>query len=191
MVDNDRYVDLRRDRSTVHLTTRRRLRSLAAMELLNIPLQVGLWFGFVGLPVTAPNLVGFCLFAVLLLEGSSYWLAKLDQMRGRRRHLPGVRAFRAARAINPLSRTAGLVVTGHAAVADPGRASWPGLAFALFAVIEHVNYFYIQLMHDTVADLRRLRSVGLRPSHLARDIARAARTTGHASGRPGRSPTGS
>jgi len=158
-------------RQTVH----RRLRSLMALELINIPLQAGVWFGVLGLPVSAPNLVGFSLFALLLIEGAGYWAAKLRQMTVRRRYLPALEAFRAARVVNPLVLAAGLVATGHAAATDPGRASWPGLAFALFAVLEHVNYFHIQLMHDTRADLRRLRSVGLRESHLARDMARPRR----------------
>jgi hypothetical protein len=155
-------------------TVRRRLRSLAVLELVNIPLQGWVWFGLAGLPATAANLVGFGLLALLLIEGAAYWLAKLHQISVRRGHLPAVAAFRAARVVNPLLLAAGLVATGRAAAMDPGRASWPGFAFALFALLEHVNYFHVQLMHDTPADLRRLRSVGLRASHLARDIARSA-----------------
>lgn len=141
------------------------------MELLNIPLQGGLWFGLVALPATPANQVGFGLFALLLVEGAAYWLAKLHQLRTGRRHVPALPAFRAARVANPLVLAAGLAATGYAAAVDPGRASWPGLAFALFAVLEHVNYFHVQLMHDTLADLRRFRSIGLRTSHLARDLA--------------------
>ncbi len=149
---------------------RRRLLSLGTMEVVNIPLQAGLWFGVVGLPITMPNLVGFGLFALLLVEGAGYWTAKLHQLRDRVRVLPAARAFRVARAANPVLLSAALAVVGYAVVADPGSATWPGLAFAAFAVLEHVNYFYVQLMHSTSADLHRLRSVGLRPSHLARDL---------------------
>ena len=149
---------------------RRRLLSLATMEIINIPLQAGLWFGMVGLPITVPNLVGFGLFALLLVEGAGYWTAKLHQLRCHVRILPATRAFRVARAANPVLLSAGLAVIGYAAVADPGSATWPGLAFAAFAALEHVNYFHVQLMHDTFADLHRLRTVGLRPSHLARDL---------------------
>ncbi|GAA1578125.1 hypothetical protein GCM10009827_119850 [Dactylosporangium maewongense] len=152
------------------------------MELVNIPLQAGLWFGLVDLPVTVPNLVGFSVFALLLVEGAGYWAAKLHQLRGRARGLPGERAFRAALAVNPMLLAAGLAVTGYATATDPGRGTWPGLVFAAFAALEHVNYFNMQLMHDTFADLRRLRSAGLRRSHLARDLGRARRTSS------GRSP---
>lgn len=138
----------------------------------------------VGLPTTAANLVGFGLFALLLVEGAAYWVAKLHQMRVRRGHLPALAAFRAARIVNPLLLAAGVAATGWAAATAPGSTSWPGLAFALFAVLEHVNYFHVQLMHDTPADLRRLRSVGLRASHLARDIARPAIDTRSATDAP-------
>ena len=59
-----------------------------------------------------------------------------------------------------------------AAWARPGRGSWLGLGFALFAVLEHVNYFHLQLMHGTRADLRRLLATGLHRSHLATDLSR-------------------
>jgi hypothetical protein len=112
-----------------------------------------------------------------LIEGAAYWVAKLHQISVRRVDLPALAAFRATRILNPLFLAAGVAAIGAAAATDPGIASWPGLAFAVFAVLEHVNYFHVQLMYDTPADLRRLRSVGLRVSHLARDIARSATDT--------------
>jgi hypothetical protein len=78
----------------------RRLRSLALGELVNIPLQAWLWFGLLGFPATAANLAGFAAFALLLLEGSAYWAAKLHQLRSRHSRLPGGRWFRAARLAN-------------------------------------------------------------------------------------------
>ncbi|MGW0436818.1 hypothetical protein ACWDV4_30270 [Micromonospora sp. NPDC003197] len=157
------------------LKVHRRLRSLATMELINIPVQGVVWFVVTGLPATLPNLLGFLLFGVLLVEGAGYWLAKLHQMRTRRRGLPGARIFRAARVVNLPLLAICLAVTGYAAITEPGRNSWLGLGFALFATLEHLNYFHVQLMHDTKADLRRLWRVGLRPSHLSRDIRRPQR----------------
>jgi hypothetical protein len=81
---------------------RRGCGAVAAMELVNIPLQGVVWFGLTELPVTVPNLIGFGLFAILLIEGSAYWAAKLHQMRHRRR-LPGEPAFHVARAVNHCS----------------------------------------------------------------------------------------
>ncbi|MER5323898.1 hypothetical protein [Streptosporangium roseum] len=154
----------------------RRLRSLAWLELLNIPLQAVIWFGKVGFPVTAANSVGFALFALLLLEGAGYWAAKLRQIATRNRSLPGAGAFVVARRGNVAVLVAGLLFIVWAVVVDPGAGSWPGLGFGLFAVLEHVNYFHVQLMYDTAEDLRYLRSRGLRRAHLARDLAVRART---------------
>ncbi|MFD1542400.1 hypothetical protein [Nonomuraea guangzhouensis] len=155
----------------------RRLRSLFWLELLNIPLQAVLWFGLVGFPVTAGNSVGFALFALLLVEGAGYWSAKLRQIATRNKSLPGAGAFVIARTGNVAVLAAGLLFIVWAVVTDPGAGSWPGLGFGLFAVLEQVNYFHVQLMYDTAADLRYLRSRGLRRAHLARDLAVQARQT--------------
>ncbi len=152
---------------------RRRLRSLALLELLNIPLQAVVWFGAVGLPVTAANAVGFALFALLLVEGAGYWVAKLRRTAAPGTPLPGVRAFAAVRVLNVPLLAAGVLFTAWAVRSDPGSGSLPGLGFALFAVLEHVNYFHWQLMYDTGEDLRRLGRGGLRRAHLARDLAAA------------------
>jgi hypothetical protein len=156
----------------------RRLRSLASLELLNIPLQAWAWFRMIDLPVTAANLAGFGAFAVLLVVGAAYWLLKLRQLSRGERRLPGARLFAAARWVLPVAVAAVIVVCAVAAVRVPGRQSWPGLGFAVFATLEYVNYFHVQLMHDTRADLRRLATVGFRRSHLGRDL----RAIGHPAG---------
>lgn len=154
---------------------RRRLRSLALLELLNIPLQFVIWFRVLDLPAAVPNLLGFAVFSVLLVEGAAYWFAKLRQSPGGR--LPGANAFVAARRANVVLLTAGLLVIGSFVVRDPGAANLLGLGFALFAVLEHVNYFHIQLMYDSAEDLRSLFTRGLRRAHLARDLARAGQVS--------------
>jgi hypothetical protein len=149
----------------------RRLRSHATLELLNIPLQFVMWFLVVELPLTAPNLIGFALLAILLVQGATYWLMKLRQPPGR--PLPGARGFVLARRCNVILLGAGLVFVGWTTARDPGSETVVGLVFALAAVLEHVNYFHTQLMYDTTADLRYLFTRGLRRSHLARDLARS------------------
>jgi hypothetical protein len=153
---------------------RRRLRSLALLELLNIPLQAAIWFGVLGLPATAVNLAGFALFSLLLVEGAAYWAAKLRQLAAPGRVLPGARGFAVARAANVPVLLAGIGFTAWAVARDPSAATLPGLGFAVFAALEHVNYFHVQLMYDTGEDVRRLLARGLQRSHLARDLARAA-----------------
>jgi hypothetical protein len=107
---------------------------------------------------------------LLLLEGAAYWAAKLRQLRTRSGRLPGARWFRAARLANLPLLAAALAFTVTAAWTRPGRGSW--LGFALFAVLEHVNYFHLQLMHATRADLCRLLATGLHRSHLATGLSR-------------------
>jgi hypothetical protein len=150
---------------------RRRLRSLAGLELFNVPLQAAVWFGVVGLPMTAANVVGFALFAVLLVVGAGYWLAKLRQISGPGASLPGAGVFVVARIAIALLLAVGVLALVGWMVAVPGTGSWPGLGFGLFAVLEYVNYFHVQLMYDTAEDVRYLRSHGLRRAHLARDLA--------------------
>lgn len=157
------------------LRLRRRLRSLAALELLNIPLQAWIWFGVIGFPATGANLTGFGLVALLLVQGAGYWWAKLRQLRERWALPPGLGFFAFARSVNPPVLGAGLAFAAWSAANEPGAGSLPGLGFALFAVLEHVNYYRTQLMYDTAADLRRLLTRGLRKASLARDLARAAR----------------
>ncbi|MFG2010227.1 hypothetical protein ACGFNF_14260 [Micromonospora sp. NPDC048868] len=149
---------------------RRRLRSLADWELLNIPLQAWVWFQLVGLPPTAANLAGFGAFAALLVVGAAYWALKLRQLRRGEPRLPGRRHFVTARVALPILLAAVIAACAVAAAQAPGAGSYPGLAFGLFAVLEYVNYFHVQLMHDNRADLRRLLTVGFRRSHLARDL---------------------
>lgn len=161
-----------------------RLRSLATLELVNIPLQAVIWFDWVpwvgfGLPLTAANAVGFGLFSLLLAQGAAYWYAKLStvQERGEKR-LPGATAFALVQVANVPLLTAGVLFTVWSVVEEPGRGSLAGVCFALFAVLEHVNYFHWQLMYDTREDWRQMRRNGLRRAHLARDLRRAGLALG-------------
>ncbi|GAA2827131.1 hypothetical protein [Kribbella solani] len=154
-----------------------RLRTLAALELLNIPLQYVVWFHLLNLPTTTPNLTGFALFALLLLEGALYWWLKL--------HRTGVGFFRQLRWCNVVLLTGGLVYTAWSVAQNPGSGTVVGLLFALAGVLEHINYFHVQLMYDTQADLRWLFTRGFRRSHLSRDLTRTTRVA-TAPGRPAR-----
>ncbi|TMR37983.1 hypothetical protein ETD96_17290 [Actinomadura geliboluensis] len=138
--------------------------------MFNLPLQAAVWFGVIGLPMTATNLTGFAMFAALLLVGAAYWSAKLRQLSTPSRTLPGAGAFAIARIAIAVLLAAGVSFLVGRVVTVPGAGSWPGLAFGLFAVLEYVNYFHVQLMYDTTEDLRYLRSHGLRRAHLSRDL---------------------
>jgi Ca2+/Na+ antiporter len=134
------------------------------------PLQFLIWFRLLDFPATPANLVGFGLFAILLVEGASYWIAKFRQPAGA--PLPAAGVFAAARRGNVVLLAAGLLFVLWPAMRDPGAGNLLGLGFVLMAVLEQVNYFHVQLMYDTPEDLRHLRTHGLVRSHLSRDLAR-------------------
>ncbi|MGK5557350.1 hypothetical protein ACSNOI_37660 [Actinomadura kijaniata] len=90
---------------------------------------------------------------------------------------------------NPPLLVSGAAFAAWSVVMDPGAGMIPGLAFAVFGVLERVNYFYTQLTYATCEDLHHLRSKGFRRSHLARDLERRsvrARTEGRPSPHPRR-----
>lgn len=156
---------------------RRRLLFLCVLELVNIPLYGFVLFGMLGAPPSPANLAGFGMFALLLVEGSAYWWLKLRQTARGDRLPAGMAVFSVLRRVDIalFALTGALVVWTWAE-----GAHWTETAVAvplgLFAVLEYVNYFHVQLMHDNRADLERLRRTRrLHRSHLARDMARAAR----------------
>ncbi|MEU6834788.1 multidrug transporter [Streptomyces rubiginosohelvolus] len=154
-----------------------RLRTLAVLEVLNIALIGWAVFVALGAPFSTPNTVGFALVAVLLLTGAAYWALKLRQLRATARRPPLIGLFRALRPLCAAALTAGLVAIAAAAPGRPAPEWAAGLVLYGLAVAEYVNYFHLQLMHDTRADWRRLlRTRRLRGSHLAEDL-RIHRTT--------------
>ncbi|MFF4989374.1 hypothetical protein ACFY19_19440 [Streptosporangium saharense] len=152
----------------------RRLRTLAILEWVNIPLISWVLVGVLGMPPTPANLTGLLLVLVVLAEGGAYWWLKFAQLTSRSPVPRGMGAYRVLARVNLALLAGGAVVVGASlAGGASGARVWPGLALWVFAVLEHVNYFHVQLMHDTRADLARLvRTRRLHRSHLARDLAR-------------------
>ncbi|MCY9784803.1 hypothetical protein KIK06_12975 [Nocardiopsis sp. EMB25] len=150
------------------------LRNLAVLELVNIPLFAFIIFDVLSVPPSPVNLAGFGLGTLLLVEGSAYWWAKVHQLRTRAPRPVGMAVFRFLRWVNAgLLLLAGAFIGWSLSDGILWTRVWPGVGMWLFAVGEHVNYFHLQLSHQTRADLRRLWRTG-RPhrSHLARDMAR-------------------
>ncbi len=152
----------------------RRLRTLAVLEWVNalliFPAVAWLW----EMPLSPANLTGLGLVLLILIEGGAYWWLKYRGLLAGRPRTAGLPFFRVLRVANPVLLAAGAVVVGLGLGSGaPWTHAWPGAALWLFAILEQVNYFHLQLSHDTRADLARLRrSRRLRPSHLARDLAR-------------------
>jgi hypothetical protein len=158
----------------------RRLATLRTLEWVNIGwlAVILLWV----LPVqrevdllshTWQRTLAFVPVAGMLLVGGWYWHRKLHQRRDGRplddvlpildrldRWVPSVLLGSAVAVV--LSWTFGVGSTTD-------RAWATGLV--VFAWLEYINYFRVQLMHDTRSDLRRLaRTRRLRPSWLATDL---------------------
>jgi hypothetical protein len=124
-----------------------------------------------------PSASGLALCSAELAIGSAYWHLKLRQLTAgtMEQPLPGLQWFRLARNVMAVLLALGApawLVPAVRGVGDVGVAI--GAAAWTLALLEHVNYFHRQLMHDTRADVRRLLSTRrLRRSFLALDLARA------------------
>ena len=121
--------------------------------------------------------VGLACMAGLLVQGATYWKWKAGVLEGDPRRFPLAR-FRRWKRTNPLA----LMVGGLLVVAlSRGIDLWLGGAAWAMAVLEQVNYFHLQLMHDTREDWSRLlRDRRLRPSALAKDMRAAERSNADA-----------
>jgi len=155
-------------RSMLRLT-----RTAAVLEAFNVCWLALLVFVVAGLPASIANLVGYAVLGGLLFEGAAYWTLKHRQLRSGARCPNGLVAFRVLRRVNEVVLASVLVVLAIVAARRPGLETWPGLAFLAFAGLEYINYFHVQLSHQSRADLRRLlRTRRLRTAHLATDLVR-------------------
>jgi hypothetical protein len=82
-------------------------------------------------------------------------------------------ASRSERAVGLLSAAVVVLVWSFVTRIGVATDRWWATGVLVLGWLEYVNYFRLQLMHDTVGDVRRLvRTRRLRPSALARDLAR-------------------
>ena len=152
------------------------LRSTEAMfSLVLIPILAWYWLGSessVAWSVRVPPLVLVC---YILAQGATYWALKYRQYAHGVALPPWLpRLFRVFR----LSNVIGLLVVALwlAFAASSGikqvDLAW-GAGLWAFALLEHVNYYHLQLMYDTRGALRRLRQTRrLRTPMLAEDMRR-------------------
>jgi hypothetical protein len=173
----------------------RRLASLRTLEWVNVGwlALVLLWWlpAQRGVPIPAGTWLRTAAYvpvAALLVAGGWYWHRKLQQRRDGRELDDALAVLdRVGRAMPRVLLLGAVVVTatwvgGLSTVTD----RWWALGLLGFAWLEHVNYFRVQLMHDTRSDLRRLvRTRQLRPSWLATDL-RSWRAAAVSPGEPAR-----
>ena len=158
----------------------RRLRDWEAVSVVVMPaIAVYVWpeiDGLAGWLIRVPALV---MVSLILAQGTAYWHLKLRSVRTRA-PLPTwfCGAFRRSRtaAAAGLLASAVVLIGSHAL----GKGStldfvW-GWGLLTFATLEYVNYFHVQLMHDSFADWRYLgRHRRLREAPLRTDLRRICR----------------
>ncbi len=155
-----------------------RLRYLRNWELFNIfLLPVCLIAVIRNLQIASWILYGYAMFLIcyVLVQGTWYWHIKLQSIRAGVRTLPAhfYRWF-------PVFQRSNIVLfilyplivllvqgAGQTRISEIVLAT----ALALFAVLEHINYYHYQLMHDNMPDIRYLmRHKRLRPAPIATDL---------------------
>lgn len=161
--------------TTLHARLRY-LRNAEAILALALPAALAWHWLRPGAPVDwALRLPPALLVGLMLLQGAGYWHLKLQSLRARQA-LPGFfwPLYRAFRAVNVLAWVLVALWLAAAALrgAAPADLAWAAATLA-FALLEFVNYFGVQLMHDTAADFEHLRRHRrLRRAALATDLAR-------------------
>ncbi|WP_431030190.1 general stress protein [Lysinibacillus sp. LZ02] len=122
----------------------------------------------------------FILLELLLLQGTIYWYAKLKRLRNENTATPPIKLVRQLH----LCKTLNIILIILPIIAFTfdiikGYPSLPlgGLAIAffiyIFAVLEYINYFYIQLSYDNSSDIRHLlKNKKLKQSCMNKDFKR-------------------
>ena len=158
----------------------RRLATLRNLEAFNILL---FWLLFASSWANAelPTTWGFRAYAlaivtVILAEGACYWHLKLRSVRSKRPLPTGFRrTFARLRSLDIVLFAACPPIWGllSAAGASSSFDLVMGSLLVVFAGLEYLNYFYVQLMHDSRNDWTYLwRHRRLRRAPLAKDLVR-------------------
>src|SRR5690349_10153900 len=143
------------------------MRSTAVGELVCCALFPAMAFGFAGAPRSVANVTGTVVVIVLLLQGAAYWFLKARHLDGRSAADDWVGPFARLRTLDRWLLLLSLVVIVASIAVDGLAQGWVGLAFWVLALLEHVNYFHVQLMYDNRADLAWLVRHGPKRAALA------------------------
>lgn len=156
-----------------------RLRYLRNWEFLNVfLLPACLAVVITSLEIPTWLLYSYSLFLICLVlaQGTLYWHIKLRTIRTATRPLPAYfrRVFTLFKRSNILLIPAYpllFVYTLSTQQTQAGEPIWATVCW-LFALLEYINYYHYQLMHDTSNDLQYLlRHKRLRHAPLATDLA--------------------
>ena len=123
-----------------------------------------------------PYAVSTLLVCIILLQGSYYWHLKLESIT-QKSSLPAYfnqlfTSFKWAN-IGLLAIYPFIVFLAKQNIVEPFQVSFWSNFIYIFAILEHINYYYFQLSHDNANDLRYLmRHKKIRRSSLWVDLNR-------------------
>lgn len=142
---------------------KKRLRYLWTFELLNALVVFPLLYYTISLRYHLGwfSLAALLVVCAILLVGATFWFLKSRALDGSRLlYQPGTRrCFRASKLVFGLAVLGLVVLFGVRAFGQPGAALAEllvGAGFTLMALLEYVNYYFVQLSYDNRADLRYL-----------------------------------
>ncbi len=120
---------------------------------------------------------GLIVCIVILYQGQWYWKLKLDSLEGKSFDQDkNLQFFTTSKRLNWILILIMIPVLAIQIILNINQESthrmllW-GMLANLFAILEHINYYYIQLMIDNAYDLRYvIRNKRLKKSSLAKDL---------------------
>lgn len=124
--------------------------------------------------------MSFLLLEFLLLQGTFYWYTKLKRLRIENTSVTPIRTIRQLQRCKKMNMLL-IMLSIFAFVFDIVRLypSLPigGLSIAgfiyIFAVLEYINYFYVQLSYDNISDVKYLlKSKKLKKACISKDFKR-------------------
>lgn len=122
-------------------------------------------------------LYGLFLMIVILFQGQHYWKLKLYRIQGKPiNQSKNIRLFKRAKVANaiiifgilPVALLQGYITNW--CFAEKGITLW-AIGANAFGILEHINYYYRQLMIDNTADVEYLKvNKKLKTASLAKDL---------------------
>ncbi|MFY0757289.1 general stress protein [Metabacillus dongyingensis] len=124
--------------------------------------------------------VSFLLLEFLLLQGTIYWYTKLKGLRSENTSITPIRTVRQLQRLKNLNMV--LIIVSIIVLAFDFIKWYPSLPLGgfliagfvyIFAVLEYINYFYVQLSYDNISDIKYLlKTKKLKEACISKDFKR-------------------
>ncbi|SMG44348.1 general stress protein [Paenibacillus aquistagni] len=124
--------------------------------------------------------VSFILLEFLLLQGTIYWYAKLKRLRNENNPITPIKVVQQLHRLKTVNMV--MIMTTIIVFIFDFIKWYPSLPLGgltitffiyIFAILEFINYFYIQLSYDNVSDIKKLlKSKKLKNSCMNKDFKR-------------------